>query len=489
MGKQISPVEDIITLSAGHSLMTGHLPEQIPLSKFTSEIYKAEKKHESIDSWGLFGSDLNYNTYYPDFDPKDLNLSEEEFINPVYRLLSEVVVARRWNPTDFSKNGVLKNSMPLLLGQTVNCDHETSVGNAIGSISKVEWQEGYTEKGIDGKSLKIPAGINGALKIDAKANPRVARGILMDPPSIHSNSVTIQFLWDKSHPTMDDDMFYSKLGSYDKKGELIRKIAVDIKRYMETSLVNHGADSFAKQIRNGKIVLPDMAAAASESYAELDNRASSKYYFFTSYKDLTQSESMFNTEIIQNNEQFNNQKPMQEELKAFLEALFGEGLLTLREGSEQTTEAALEEVRKILKENQDMAALKEENKALSEKVEELKELETKKEFIELGENTVEDLRKSTIENYRKALPEGVEEDAGMISLMESAKHASLLSLNKGYTKSLEEKFPLACTKCGSHEVARASSDANEPPKRAEDNKNSEVKGYRDALKDIAEKYL
>lgn len=109
-------------------------------------------------------------------------------------------------PTDFSKNGVLKASMKLMLGQTVNCDHETSIGNAIGSVSQVMWQEGYT----DGK-FKIPAGINGVLKIDGKSNPRIARGILMEPPSIHSNSVTVQFRWDKSHPELDNNEFWENL--------------------------------------------------------------------------------------------------------------------------------------------------------------------------------------------------------------------------------------------------------------------------------------
>ena len=70
----------------------------------------------------------------------------------------------------------------MLVGQTVNCDHSTDVANAIGSVKQTFWQESFKQDGI-----VIPAGINGVLKIDAKANPRLARGILMDPPSIHSN--------------------------------------------------------------------------------------------------------------------------------------------------------------------------------------------------------------------------------------------------------------------------------------------------------------
>ena len=162
----------------------------------------------------------------------------------MFRLLSETIVSKNWNPTDFGQNGVLKASMKMSLGQTVNCDHETNIGNAIGAVSQVMWQESYK----DG-SFTIPAGIDGILKIDGKANPRIARGILMEPPSIHSNSVTVQFKWDKSHPQMEDNEFYQKLGTYDSKGVMVRRMVTEIVRYLETSLVSHGADSFAQKNR------------------------------------------------------------------------------------------------------------------------------------------------------------------------------------------------------------------------------------------------
>lgn len=109
--------------------------------------------HCSIWIWG---GDIDYNTYYPNLDKSELTPKDEEFIEPMFRLLSETIVSKNWNPTDFGQNGVLKASMKLLLGQTVNCDHETNIGNAIGAVSQVMWQESYK----DG-SFTIPAGING----------------------------------------------------------------------------------------------------------------------------------------------------------------------------------------------------------------------------------------------------------------------------------------------------------------------------------------
>jgi len=65
---------------------------------------------------------------------------------------------------------------------------------------------------------------------------------MMSPPSIHSNSVTVKFGWEPSHKFETDSEFFDKLGTYTKKGELIRIVVNLIKSYHETSLVSHGAD-------------------------------------------------------------------------------------------------------------------------------------------------------------------------------------------------------------------------------------------------------
>ena len=61
--------------------------------------------------------------------------------------------------------------------------------------------------------------------------------------------------------------------------------------------------------------------------------------------------------------------------------------------------------------------------------------------------------------------------------------ATLISLNNDYQAQLEEKFPLTCAKCGSHEVSRASS-APEPvatTKNAEDSSDVFGELYRQKL--------
>ena len=161
-----------------HSLFIGHKPEGVSCEEGLCENILSEATPESVASFGLFGGNNNMNTFYPGIEASDWTPKDSDFIQPVYRALSETIVSQYGIPIDFSRNGVLKASMKLLLAQTVNTNHETETENAIGSVSKVFWQEATKLSGV-----KVPAGINAVFKIDAKSNPRIARGILMDPPS------------------------------------------------------------------------------------------------------------------------------------------------------------------------------------------------------------------------------------------------------------------------------------------------------------------
>jgi hypothetical protein len=91
-------------------------------------------------------------------------------------------------------------------------------------------------------------GINVEMKIDWKMNPRIARGLLMQPPAIHSASVTVMFEYDYSHPALAEaGRFWESLGEqYD--GETVRLLVTKIVGYWEISLVFQGADQLAKQL-------------------------------------------------------------------------------------------------------------------------------------------------------------------------------------------------------------------------------------------------
>lgn len=477
------PFEEVITLGAGHSMLLGNLPSSVQLSSF-SDVYSKSKKSDSINSFGLFGGDIDYNTYYPEVSPEEFNPKESEFIEPIFRMLSAGIVARNWSPTDFSKEGVLKNSMDLLIGQTVNCDHETNIGNAIGSVKEVYWQEAYTIK-KDGKTFTIPAGINAKLRIDGKANPRIARGIMMDPPSIHSNSVTVRFLWEKSHPEMEDRDFWYKLGEVDKDGRLICKVATKILGYYETSLVSHGADPFAQKVdNNGRIINPAYANQANQSYS--DKPSSGRKYFFTDYKDLSKVEVLHNTMVFYNDNETNNKKySHMNELQLFIESLFGDNLLSLDEGKTKTQDEVISCIKSLVSSKasleNEVTSLKDEKTKLEGEVSNLKdEIEKNKTFVTIGTEHLSNVRTQVTNDYKKLMDKDADES--MVTLIANADLNTLTSLGKSYKVQLEQKFPMVCEECGSHKVSRASSVTDQS--NSDQNPGNKIKDTQSLLDDI-----
>lgn len=489
MGKKVNQIHsnpermESMIIGSGHTIMAGFLPTGVEPQTFSENFYRWNHvSKESVEKLGLFGSDIDYNTYYPNLTKEDLTPNSDEFIEPVFRLLSATIVSKNWNPTDFSQPGVLKASMRMLLGQTVNCDHSTDIGNAIGSVSQVMWQEGYK----DGNFM-IPAGINGVLKIDGKANPRIARGILMDPPSIHSNSVTVQFKWDKSHPGMDDRDFWDKLGTYDEKGNMIRKVVTEVVRYLETSLVSHGADSFAQKIgEDGKIINPEFAKRTWTSFAEYQEDTKKAYYFTDFKEDINSYQENNDTppNNINTNNPLNN-NTMNEELKEFLEKLFSDNLLSLAEGQEVSTELALSAVQSLVNSKKTLEAsitnLTTEKNQLSEQITQKDaEIANLTAMATVGKNHIASLREEVVGNYKKLKGDKVDETIVTMLNAETTGLQTLISLNKDYKAQLEEKFPLTCSKCGSHDVTRSSS-VVEDPKKDDTTSNSEVPSTNDVI--------
>ena len=489
MGKKVNQIHsnpermESMIIGSGHTIMAGFLPTGVEPQTFSENFYRWNHvSKESVEKLGLFGSDIDYNTYYPNLTKEDLTPNTDEFIEPVFRLLSATIVSKNWNPTDFSQPGVLKASMRMLLGQTVNCDHSTDIGNAIGSVSQVMWQEGYK----DGNFM-IPAGINGVLKIDGKANPRIARGILMDPPSIHSNSVTVQFKWDKSHPGMDDRDFWDKLGTYDEKGNMIRKVVTEVVRYLETSLVSHGADSFAQKIgEDGKIINPEFAKRTWTSFAEYQEDTKKAYYFTDFKEDINSYQENNDTppNNINTNNPLNN-NTMNQELKEFLEKLFGDNLLSLAEGQEVSTELALSAVQSLVNSKKTLEAsitnLTTEKNQLSEQITQKDaEIANLTAMATVGKNHIASLREEVVGNYKKLKGDKVDETIVTMLNAETTGLQTLISLNKDYKAQLEEKFPLTCSKCGSHDVTRSSS-VVEDPKKDDTTSNSDVPSTSDVI--------
>lgn len=487
MGRMV----DTMVLGSGHSMMVGNLTNKIALPSFSEKFYQASRVE--VDKFGLFGSNTDYNTYYPDVTPEDVKPKDSEFIEPVFRMLSNCIVAKNYMPTEFPKD-VLKASMGLLVGQTVNCDHETEIGNAIGSVKEVSWQNAYTDETI---GIEIPAGINAVLKIDAKANPRIARGIMMDPPSIHSNSVTVQFEWKPSHSFEKEWEFYDKIGTIAEDGTMVRRIVTKIISYKETSLVSHGADPFAQIIKNGKINNPQYAGATYYSFSDMppmDEKTLRSKIAYLDFKDIRSNDIMYNTSKpnYEGNQNPKIQNDMNE-LQKFLDQLFSDGVLSLAEGSTPSMEVALSQVKDLVVAKnsltQEKAKADQKISELQGEVTSLKEqISANQAMVNIGTSHLSEVRSSAIASYKKLYGDD-KVDQNILALLEadSTNIETLLSLKATYDAQLDEKFPMRCAKCGSHDVSRASSSiqGNDP----EDGtmKNSENSSVFDTVSSIAYK--
>lgn len=473
---------DTLKLGFGHSLIMGHTPEKITdvmlIEKFNKEIHK----NEDLERFGLFDSNQsNYNTYYPDVTAEDLAPKDSEFIEPTFRALSEVIVHKEFNPVDFSMNSVLRKSMSLLTGASVNVDHETSVGNAIGAVKSVAWQESYkTDSGI-----QVPAGINSKLKIDGKSNPKTARGIMMDPPSIHSTSVTVQFLWEKSHANLSEAEFFNGLATFDKDGKLIRRIATKVKRYHEISLVSHGADPYAQLVRDLKIVNPKWGDISYNSMTG-EHKHHQKYFFYDYQTDVINNSIPKESN---NNSPLTNTSIMKREHLIILAALMGI-TLPATSGTEnvELTEAEQTQIQNKITEMVNLnntnattlgANQTEITRLLAIETAYNTESATFAEAVALKafkDTATKTLRDRVMLAYKKV--EGDKALPAIIGLIETGDFAALQALEIQYTQQLDAKYPSTCGDCGSTKVTRASAKLKE----GDESEIKDAGSFRDNLK-------
>ena len=457
---------DQIDLASGHSLIAGYKPSIVSHNELSKKLDN-HIQNMDLEKFGLFDmSSPNYTTYYPDVTAKDINPTDDEFIEPTFRLISSAIVHKQWNPIDFGEKNVLKKTMNLLVGQTVNPDHETPVGNALGAVKEVFWQK-EIKTTIEGKEVIIPAGINGILKIDAKSNPRIARGILMDPPSIHSNSVTVRFKWVKSHSDMEDNEFWNKLATYDDKGIMIRRIVTSVLSYHETSLVSHGADVFAQKIGdNGIIVNPKYSDAVYNlSATQIENTQGKKDFAFNWKSDITSLSEATTLNSLINNKSENNKSTSMKDIMA-LAALIG---FTLDQDNGITEENFEAEFGKSLKESADKIENLEAAKIIADTDKQTlttqvvgleAEIVTLKKKEGIADGALSAAKIRSKELYI-ALQGGEDKsDTSMLKVIEDADYLTATSLLASFEKQAEERFQATCNACQSTDINRASASLN-----------------------------
>lgn len=415
-----------------------------------------EVPKESLQSLGFFdNASPNYYTYYPEVKPEDLNPQDTEFIFPVFRLLSQIVIYPTRLAIDFTEPGVLKKSMPLLKGQSIYVDHEMTTGNVMGSISEVFWQDGYTADGI-----KVPAGINGVLMIDGKSNPRVARAIMMKPPAIHSSSVQIQFAWKPSHKFKDEQEFFSKLGTYDNKGVLVRKVVEEVLRYAENSLVPHGMDPFAKKLEDGKIVLAKQAQKIYSMQFSDKVLRDNPYLAVTATPDHTvyQMANMVFSEIVDTtpiNITPQQSNTMLEDLLLALN-LNAEQFPDLATLTEHLTNQAAEVTRLTAELETATASV---TTLIAEKANFTSQLEALQSQLDtasaLADASLSELRTDAKKFY--SLVRGDKAEAAILASLDTLSAEAVQAFRDEYETAYNEAVPLTCQDCHSTNVSRKTS--------------------------------
>ena len=326
---------------------------------------------------------------------------------------------------------------------------------------------------------------------------------MSEPPSIHSVSLTIVFAWEQSHPKLDRDEFFSKLGSFDDKGNLIRRIVVEIKLYDELSLVPHGQDPYAQIIQNDKIVNPEDAANRDQIYKNsftADDYIEKGHWLDYKLNDtdnISLSISGTPTTIPDDSNNNNNENifKMDKELLKFFKAKLG---LSDDVSEEQVVQKIREQFEK---QENEIKTVKTSLQTLEGKYPENSVIVTddmqaklnEYEFLDKLRNTVLSSTKTEAVKLYKILCGGDDKvDESILKMINEGGYETVIALNKQYKKQVEEKFIATCNDCGSTDVNRASmanpdtgivpADGNSDPEK--DNKE---KGTYDVMEKLMKK--
>lgn len=187
----------------------------------------------------------------------DLIPQEGDYVRFRFRAISQRYLGESGYFLDFSRPGVLQNSIPLMLIPSrggsrrvplkFHRNHSRAVQDVIGWVDAAEWNED------PGEGQSAP-GINIEVPIDLMLAPLEIRRLLSNPPLVDSVSISFYGNFEKSHRDMDDWKFIEMLGR-NVDGEIVRIIVTEITDYDHVGLVYEGADEEADVLTSGRVGL------------------------------------------------------------------------------------------------------------------------------------------------------------------------------------------------------------------------------------------
>jgi hypothetical protein len=363
---------------------------------------------------------------------------ESDFIYPTFRAISKAYLGKFGYYMDFSKADVLEQSVPLLNGVGIYADHNDDPMRVLGAVDQAIWN-------TEGKA----PGINVVMKIDAAANPRIARALLMDPPALKSCSIAPFMQMSRSHPDLDGWTFYDLLG-LEVEGQIVRFIVDKIDLYKELSIVSRGGDleankqvgdaaeSFRLKMRDRHVGEKKTAVSIPAAHLRMvDGREGS-------HVSVTLSQ------------------PTEEKMNKALLKLLG---LTDESPSQDAIDAAI-------------LTLTETNASLKTKAGDLEgqiaKLKAEKDALALraadGDKYLADVRADAVRLATLVAQNGKLNDT-VKKLISNASLTEALDVRKDYQGQVTVAFPLKCQACGKQQVERRSSieepvTSNKTPEKA-----------------------
>lgn len=439
--------------------------------------FKATPNTPQFDT-GFKESGLNFMAVIP--EGGENIVKDEDYVYASFRFLSATVVGGgTWKSTDFTQPNVLAKATKKLLNKQVYKDHATySVDNIVGVVVDVK----YTEEFVSPEGEVIPAGIDGIVRIDAKANPKIARQVSSNPPEIQSCSATPVFNFTPSHEFKDRDgnfdyyEFRYKVGT-EIDGKEVRRIVTDIVDFMELSLVSFGADPYSKQLdANGTPMNIDRKSIvestkfSAEDLQGKDFEKENTYYCISELpkpavlalgKTYLQDNDMKILELVAAKLGLNPSELTEEGISKldFIQAEKHKQALEVAEL------AKTEAIRLKAVSDAEIITLKveiESQKAI---------VEASKVAIEYQKKVLTEKRKQVVEAFVKATKPTDGALKGFETFIANTDEATLTELMITYNVALVETFEGACKKCGSKEITFQSSAQTEPEDLGKETKN------------------
>lgn len=171
-------------------------------------------------------------------------------------------------------------------------------------------------------------------------------------------------------------------------------------------------------------------------------------------------------------------------------------MLSLAEGKEMTQEEVISCIQSLVSSKNSLQTtvdnLTTEKSSLTEQITNLNaEVANLKEMATVGKNHIASLRENAVTTYKKLMGDKADETIVTMLNAETTGIVTLISLTKDYQSRLEEKFPMVCASCGSHDVSRASSVAETNEKtgtqKPATTSNAEAKSTSETLEDLYKK--